>query len=202
MQPTVFIVNTGTANLASVRAAFRRLEHETRVVEDRDAIRDAELLVLPGVGSFESGMARLERMGISGDLRERVDAGRPLMAVCLGLQLLCSGSEESPGVSGLDIIDAEVARFRTAPIVPQLGWNRVEGEGCELVTNGYAYYANSFRLGDAPAGWRCAFTTHGERFVAALEKDGVLACQFHPELSGRWGHALMRRWLARGGASC
>lgn len=196
MDPIV-VIDTGTANLASIRAAMTRIGCETRIERDADVIGAAQRLVLPGVGSFESGMQRVGELGVADMLRERIAADRPTLAVCLGLQLLCQRSEESPGVEGLGIIEEDVARFREAPIVPQLGWNRVETTACELVQDGYAYYANSYRLESPPQGWRSAFTTHGERFVAAAERGRVLACQFHPELSGPWGHDLLRRWVER-----
>lgn len=198
----ITLIDTGIANIASLRAAFARIGRDTTVTDDPDAIRTAELLVLPGVGAFEAGMRRIADIDAVDVLRERIDADRPLLAVCLGLQLLCTRSEESPGVDGLGVVDVDVARFRTAEIVPQLGWNTVSPEGCELIERGYAYYANSFRIADAPDGWKCAFTTHGERFVAAIERGRVLGCQFHPELSGPWGHGLLRRWIDKGGASC
>ncbi len=201
MTSPVMVINTGTANLASIRAAFTRLGAESVITDDAEAIRDAERLVLPGVGAFASGMSRLCSIGVADALRQRVERGRPLLAVCLGLQLLCRSSEESPGVEGLGVIDAGVERFRDATVVPQLGWNGVEPVGCRLVLPGFAYYANSYRLAAAPAGWGAAFTEHGERFVAALERGPILACQFHPELSGAWGHALLRRWLEASAAT-
>ena len=193
----VVIVDTGTANLASIRAAMTRIGCESRIERDADAIDVAELLVLPGVGSFGSGVQRLDELGIADSLRSRIAADRPLLAVCLGLQLLCRTSEESPGVQGLGVLETDVARFREADIVPQLGWNNVDKGTCELLEDGYAYYANSYRVDAAPEGWGAAMTTHGERFVAAVERGRVLACQFHPELSGPWGHALLRRWIER-----
>jgi imidazoleglycerol phosphate synthase glutamine amidotransferase subunit HisH len=85
-----------------------------------------------------------------------------------------------------------------------MGWNRVEaGEGCRLIESGFAYFANSYRLVDPPDGFCAAFSDHGGRFVAALERGGLLACQFHPELSGGWGLLLLKRWLEQnGGGAC
>ena len=195
------VVRTGMANLASVLAGLGRLGVEATVSADAALITGAERVVLPGVGAFGAAM---ERLGPLADvLAERVRAGRPTLAVCLGLQLLCASSDESPGVRGLGVVDGHVARFSSVVKVPQLGWNRVEaGPGCRLLDDGYAYYANSFRLPAAPPGWAAATTDHGGPFVAALERGPVLACQFHPELSGPWGLALLRRWLQAGGASC
>jgi len=193
------VIDTGTANLASMLAALERVGLEPEAVTTPDDIADAPRVVLPGVGAFGAGVKRLQDMGLFGLVRDRIEAERPLLAVCLGLQLLCKASTESPGAHGLGVLPVEVGRFETADIVPQLGWNRVQAdEDCALLDDGYAYYANSYRLPKAPEGWSAAFTTHGERFVAAVERGPILATQFHPELSGAWGQALLERW----GKSC
>ncbi|MEM6787793.1 MAG: imidazole glycerol phosphate synthase subunit HisH [Myxococcota bacterium] len=191
------VIDTGTTNLASMMAALRRLDLEPEPVTQADGIADATRVVLPGVGAFGAGMRRLDERGFSDPLRARIAAGRPLLAVCLGLQLLCETSTESPGVTGLGVLPVPVERFATAAIVPQLGWNHVApSPECALLRDGYAYFANSYRLTRAPAGWHAAFTTHGERFVAAVERGPILATQFHPELSGAWGHDLLAAWGA------
>jgi imidazole glycerol-phosphate synthase subunit HisH len=196
----VTVLDTGTANLASMCAGLARAGAEPVVVREAAAAEEAACLVLPGVGAFGAGMARLTELGLVDALAARVRDERPLLAVCLGLQLLCRQSEESPGVAGVGALDARVERFRSAPSVPQLGWNEVTPVGCELLAPGYAYYANSYRVAEAPAGWAHASTVHGEPFVAALERGPMLLCQFHPELSGAWGKALLERWLTRSGA--
>jgi imidazole glycerol phosphate synthase glutamine amidotransferase subunit len=198
---SVVVVETGLANLASVLAGLRRAGADAVTSAAPDVISAAQRLVLPGVGAFGAGMARLREMDVVDAIAERVRSGRPTLAVCLGLQLLCRESEESPGVAGVGVVDAAVRRFREAPTVPQLGWNEVVPDaGGGLLERGYAYFANSYRVDEVPAGWRAATSEHGERFVAALERGPVLACQFHPELSGAFGLALVRRWL--GGGSC
>jgi imidazole glycerol-phosphate synthase subunit HisH len=201
----VVIVDTGSANLASVEAALRRAGVTARIAAGPDSIARARRVVLPGVGSFGSGMAGLESRGLVDVLRTRIAKREATLAVCLGMQLLCHSSEESPGVAGLGLLPGKVRRFRDAPSIPQLGWNRVvPDESNSMITAGYAYFANSYRLSDVPAGWTGATSEHGDEFVAAVECGPVLACQFHPELSGDWGHALITRWLAgvEGGASC
>lgn len=205
--PEVLVVRTGTANLASVCAGLRRAGAEPRLTESPADAAAAARLVLPGVGAFGPALARLRECGLVEVLAERIRAGRPTLAVCLGLQLLCEQSEESPGARGLGIVPGRVMRFPESVRVPQLGWNLVQAGGdCRLLTSGYAYFANSYRLPAAPDGWAAAEAEHGGRYVAGLERGAVLACQFHPELSGPWGLALLRRWLAAGeaagGASC
>lgn len=190
-------MRTGTANTASVVAALRRTGAQVTVTTEPSVLREAQRLVLPGVGSFGAAMGRLGELGPV--LAERVRAGRPTLAVCLGLQLLFEHSDESPGVPGLAVLEGGASRFEPPVRVPQLGWNWVEPDAqCRLLEPGYAYYANSYRVVQPPAGWGVATSQHGGTFVAALERGPVLACQFHPELSGAWGLALLRRWIQRG----
>jgi len=192
----VKVVRTGTANVASVLAALGRVGARAEVIEDGTEVERAALLVLPGVGTLDAAMKRLREHALVEPLKQRLAAGRPTLAICLGMQLLCRGSEENPGQPGLAVIDAEATRFPDTVRVPQLGWNRVDpGPGCRLLKPGYAYFANSFRLERVPEGWVGALAGYGGPFVAALEKQGVLACQFHPELSGSWGLGLIRQWL-------
>jgi imidazole glycerol phosphate synthase glutamine amidotransferase subunit len=199
---SVSIIRTGSANLASVMAAVRRLGYEPLLTNDPGRVDRDRLVVLPGVGAFGAAMDELRRRGLDDALRRRVESERPLLAICLGLQLLASASQESPGVAGLGIIDATVARFRSAPRVPQMGWNRIEPTpGARLLSADHVYFANSYRLADIPTGWQGAVSRYGETFVAALERGPLLACQFHPELSGDAGHRLVSRWLGAGDPS-
>jgi len=200
----VYVVRTGTANLASVLAALERVGAACALTDDPREVERADRVVLPGVGAFAAAMEALRATGLDHALRARIEAGRRTLGICLGLQLFFEGSEESPGVEGLGILPGTVRRFTSTTVrVPQLGWNAVEpGNGCALLTAGHAYFANSYRVDAVPAEWRAAYTEHGERFVSAFERGRVLACQFHPELSGAWGHALLRRWLEEGDCGC
>ncbi len=202
--PRVQVVATGTANMASVLAGLERAGASAGLTADPQEILRADHLVLPGVGSLGAAMSRLSSDGLVESLSARLRQGRPTLAICLGLQILCESSAESPGVRGLGVLKARAVRFPESVRVPQIGWNRVEAEnGCRLVRDGYAYFANSYRLQDPPGGWSAAFSDHGGRFIAGLERGGVLACQFHPELSGQWGLALISRWLEQtGGGPC
>jgi imidazole glycerol-phosphate synthase subunit HisH len=197
--PHVFVVHTGIANTASILAGLRRAGAEAELTEDKSKVAAAQMLVLPGVGAFGAGMKQLHNCGLVGILRKRLTELRPTLCVCLGLQLLFTTSEEDPGVAGLGVFEAQVQRFPGTVRVPQLGWNKVAPEtGAQLVEPGYAYFANSYRVQQAPLGWIAAYADHGGPFVAALEKESVLCCQFHPELSGRWGSSLLHRWLDSG----
>ncbi len=197
------MVRTGLANRASVRAALRRAGCEVQESDDPQVVSSASRVVLPGVGAFGPAMERL-RGPLAQALRAHIDAERPLLAVCLGLQLLCEGSEESPGVQGLGVLPGSVRRFDSALITPQMGWNRVQAQPeCALLQSGHAYFANTYHLPDTdpqaslPEGFSVARCDYGGAFIAALERGSLLACQFHPELSGAWGAQLIERWLQR-----
>lgn len=192
----VVIVDSGVANLTSIASAFGRLGAAVAVTPDPDAVRSAPRVVLPGVGAFGAGLATLRARGLTTAIADVAARGTPLLGVCLGMQMLCERSDEAPGVPGLGVIPGGCLRLPDSVRVPQLGWNHVAAEpGARLLASGVAAFANSYALRDAPAGWTPAWSTHGAPFVAALERNAILACQFHPELSGAWGAALLGRWL-------
>ena len=199
--PVVTVVVTGVANTASVLAAWRRVGACPVVTEDPEVVLGADRVELPGVGAFGAAMERLGATGLGDAVRQRIAAGRPTLAICVGLQVLCDASEESPGVAGLVLVPGTVRRFPETVRVPQFGWNRVVAPASGPLRDGFAYYANSYRLPDPPAGWHCATSDHGGAFVAALSRGDVLACQFHPELSGAWGLSLLARWAGLPGAA-
>ena len=191
----VAVVDSGVANLASVRAAFSRLGVESEVASDAATLRRASRIVLPGVGAFGAGMATLRERGLDTAVREAVLEGKTLLAICLGMQLLCEASEESPGIPGLGILAGVCRRLPDESTVPHLGWNVVSPDATCRVPWMEAAFANSYALRTAPSGWSSAWTIHGGPFVAAVERDQTLACQFHPELSGVVGVRLLERWL-------
>ena len=200
MSVDLTILNTGAANLASVVAAFDRLGLEVVITDKAMAIRHAGRVVLPGVGAFAPVAAQIAGSGLADAIRSRIENDRPTLAICLGLQLLADGSEEGDGVEGLGVLPIRASRFPDTVVVPQLGWNTVEAApGAQLLTDGAAYFANSYRLTEPAPGWTTAWSDHGGPFVAAVERGSVLACQFHPELSGAWGQDLLKRWLVSGG---
>lgn len=202
---TVVIVPTGAANLASVVAALDRLGLSHRMAAGSEDVRDATAVILPGVGSFGHAMGAIEEAGWASALRERIGAGRATMGICLGMQVLATGSEESPGVAGLGVIDAPVRRLSGGPglRVPQMGWNRVTPWGAGLVEAGFGYYANSYGFTEperlAAQGWSVSVTTHGGTLAGAIQRGNLLFTQFHPELSGAWGRGLIGAWAVAAG---
>jgi glutamine amidotransferase len=199
MNPVIGVIPTGAANTASMLVALRRVGATPSMIEHPDRVRQDELVVLPGVGSFGAAIRSLREQGFDDAIRDRIRADRPTLCVCVGLQVLCRRSEESPGEEGLAVLDADVTRFDRMVRVPQMGWNRVTPDrACHLLVEGDAYFANSFRVQNVDIdGAGCAWSDHGGRFLAALERSALLACQFHPELSGRYGLDLLTRWTRR-----
>ena len=160
MSAHTLVIGTGTANTASVLAGLRRVGADPELTQDPRAVQQAERVVLPGVGTFAAARAQLDQQAtgqtssLAQVVQERVRAGRPTLAICLGMQLLFDGSEENPEVPGLGLIPGRATRFSETVRVPQLGWNAVEAaRGCEILQSGYAYYANSYRLVPAAPGW-------------------------------------------------
>lgn len=195
--PEVVIIRTGSANLASVSAAFVRLGAVPRITEDALFIASAPLVVLPGVGAFGAAMDHLRTHGLDAALRHRIANHRPLLAICLGMQVLCEASDESPGTEGLGIVPGRITRFDSSVRVPQMGWNSISPTpGASLLRSDWVYFANSYRLARVPDDWEGARTDHGGNFASALERGSLLACQFHPELSGAAGLTLIERWLS------
>lgn len=201
----VAIVSTGVANVASVQAAFDRCGAESFLTHRAEEVESASHVMLPGVGAFGAGMKALRDHQLVDAITARITAHRPTMSICLGLQLLGQTSEETPGVAGLGVFEAHAYRFPESVRVPHFGWNEVVApEGARFLETGFAYFANSYRWTEIPMRTDgkpslVASTTYDSTFYSAVESGNLLACQFHPELSGPWGLALIRRWLE---ASC
>lgn len=192
------IINTGVANIRSLQAAFDRIGQPWNLTEDPALIRDATHVVLPGVGAYAAAATAIDALDLRATIVDRLnDPDKSTLCICLGMQLLGSSSEESPGVEGLGIIEEPITRFSDGVQVPQLGWNNVVPDpSCTqtVYPAGEAYFANSFRLLDPPEGWNFATTDYDGQFVSSIWRGKTLACQFHPELSGEWGQQLLENW--------
>ena len=191
----VAIIDSGVANLAAVESALTALGVAYTITGDPNVVCKATHAVLPGVGRFSAGLETLRRHGLDEAVREAHERGTPLLAVCLGMQMLGDGSDESPDTPGLGIVSGRFQRLPDSVRVPHLGWNQVSADENSGLPSGTAAFANSFYLPRPPSGWHAAWTTHGATFVSMLARGRTLACQFHPELSGPFGMGLIRDWL-------
>ena len=195
------IINTGVANIRSLQAAFDRLGCQWNLTENANEIEDASHVVLPGVGAFAAAAQSLDRLNLRESITRRINQpDSPTLCICLGMQLLCESSEEAESVRGLGILPHSIKRFCNEVKVPQLGWNEVRPTVSGPYETGEAYFANSFRLEDAPDNWGTAETEYGGKFISSVWRGRTLACQFHPELSGRWGQQVLTNWIE--GTTC
>jgi imidazole glycerol-phosphate synthase subunit HisH len=180
----VVVVDYGAGNTRSVRAALAKVGRASVVTNDPAAVRGADFVVLPGVGSARSAMAELERSGAAAALRDRFADGAATLGICLGMQLALEHSEEDGGVEGLGILAGRVVRLASER-VPRLGWAMVEPWG-------EAYYFAHSYAPEAPDE-----VAASEGITVAVERGSFLGVQFHPEKSGEAGLNFLERCLSR-----
>ncbi|HEV3403374.1 MAG TPA: imidazole glycerol phosphate synthase subunit HisH [Gaiellaceae bacterium] len=186
----IAVADYGAGNLRSVCSAFARGGADPVVTND---LRDAPLAVVAGVGNAASAAVELERRGISEQLRERVAGDRPVLGICLGMQLLFGASEE--GGSGLSLLGGEVVRLR-ARQVPHMGWNTLAVTGSQVLAGldgADVYFAHSYTAAHAEA--VVAVVEHDGPVVAAVERGALAGVQFHPERSGAAGARILANVL-------
>ncbi|MBR3367147.1 MAG: imidazole glycerol phosphate synthase subunit HisH [Lachnospiraceae bacterium] len=200
----VTIIDYDAGNIMSVANAVRYLGEEVRLSKDPAEILSAERLILPGVGAFGDAMGRLQAFGLDQTIREAVGRGIPLLGICLGMQLLFDESEESPGVQGLGLLRGKILRIPDGDgrKVPQIGWNDLtwNANGGGRLMQGvpehsYVYFVHSYYLQAEDPSIVTATTDYGVQIHAAVEKEQLCACQFHPEKSAETGLAMLRNFL-------
>ena len=202
MSARVAIVDYQMGNICSVTKALEQVGAEYVLTSDIQEIEAATHLILPGVGHFEKGMAELRQRNLVDPLRKLAER-KPLLGICLGMQLLFLRSEEAPGVDGLGIIDGELERFRIELAVPHVGWNEAYGdvppkifEGIESHSNFYFVHSYFVKLREDIPHMK---TDYEIEFVSAVEKGSVWGVQFHPEKSQKKGLALLKNFLKQEG---
>lgn len=193
----ITVVDYGMGNLRNVQRALEHLGSEVLVTSDPEAVRRATTLILPGVGAFGEAVSRIDGLGLRAPILEHARSGRPMLGICLGMQLLFEESEESPGAAGLALIPGSVVRFRTDLVVPHIGWNDVLPVGPSTLLapeGGCFYFVHSFHAGATPAA--AGTTVYGVMFTSVVEQKNVFGVQFHPEKSQTAGLALLQRFTA------
>lgn len=203
----IAIIDYQVVNLRSIQKAFEQLGARVEVTSDPARIRQADRVVLPGVGAFQAGMKQLDRLGLEPVIREVIEAGTPFLGICLGMQLLMTESEEFGRHRGLNVIPGRVVRFPShAPAmgglkVPHMGWNTVSIRRptdalAGIPDQGYFYFVHSYYVAPDDPQIVAAETAYGVRFASVLAWRNVVACQFHPEKSQALGLSLLRTFSA------
>jgi glutamine amidotransferase/cyclase len=202
----ITLLDYGAGNVRSVRNAIRKLGFQVRDVASPDDILKAEKLIFPGVGSFGSAMQKLRQEGYVEPLLKYLYDDRPFLGICLGLQTLFEGSEESIGVAGLGIIKGIVKRFTDPSLsVPQIGWNGIIIRKPSPLFSGYnqekLYFVHSYRAVPNIENneWILTTTNYGDEFISGVQKGRVSAFQFHPEKSGEAGLNILKNFLSETG---
>ena len=203
----IAILDYGLGNLRSVEQAFKHLGADVQLCEAPAQLAGAEAYVIPGVGGFGDGMKGLESRGLAGPAKDWARAGKPLLGICLGLQLLFESSEESPGVAGLGLLKGQVKLFKGTGFgpgglkVPQMGWNSIQVRNAHpvfegLPTGAHTYFVHSFYCAASNSSDTLLESEYGVKFCAAAGTGRVVGCQFHPEKSQETGLKILRNFLA------
>ncbi len=197
----ITVIDLGISNITSVRRALQRLGIENIVTDCPDEIGKADKLILPGVGTFSEGMKKLRSLDLENILREMVVyKKRPILGICLGMQLFATFGEEGGGTDGLNFISGKVCLHRASKLnlrLPHIGWNDVQANGLKIFdsisNNTSFYFVHSYEVISAEP-VKIAYSNYGVDFAAAIQKDNVIGVQFHPEKSQEAGLKLLRNF--------
>ena len=196
----IAIIDYDAGNVKSVEKALQALNQEVIITNDKKILLEADKVILPGVGAFGDAMEKLQSYGLVEVIHELVEMKKPFLGICLGLQLMFDESEESPGVKGLGLLKGKIVRFPQSELkVPQIGWNSLEFPKDSVLFKGintgeYVYFVHSYYL-KAEEDIVAATTEYGVTVHAAVEKDNIFACQFHPEKSSVVGLNILKNFV-------
>ena len=197
----IAIIDYDAGNIKSVEKAFQRLGQEVCVTRDAKMLLAADKVVLPGVGAFGDAMEHLQKYGLVELIYQIIEKKTPFLGICMGLQLLFERSDEAPGVKGLGILEGEILRIpdKEGLRIPHMGWNALTLSGDGKLFQGldkepYVYFVHSYYLKAKDASIVKATTEYGVKIHAAVEKDNLFACQFHPEKSSDTGLWMLKNF--------
>ena len=196
----IAIIDYDAGDVKSVEKALQALNQEVIITNDKKILLEADKVILPGVGAFGDAMEKLQSYGLVEVIHELVEMKKPFLGICLGLQLMFDESEESPGVKGLGLLKGKIVRFPQSELkVPQIGWNSLEFPKESVLFKGintgeYVYFVHSYYL-KAEEDIVAATTEYGVTVHAAVEKDNIFACQFHPEKSSVVGLNILKNFV-------
>lgn len=197
----ITVIDYDAGNLKSVEKAFEHLGQEIIISRNPAEILEADKVVLPGVGSFGAAMNNLEHYDLIDTIKKVADSGKPLLGVCLGLQLLFESSDETPGAEGLGILKGSILRIppKEGLKIPHMGWNSLDINPKSKLFAGipdksYVYFVHSYYLKAEEEAIVAASTEYSTHIHAAVEKDNIFACQFHPEKSSDIGLKILNNF--------
>jgi len=194
----IAVIDYGMGNLRSVQKAFEFLGYEAKVTSDKNDIRDASHVVLPGVGAFKDALANLNRYVLTEEIYATARSGKPFLGICLGMQLLFEKDYEFGEHAGLGIIPGEVTAFDVGDLkVPHMGWNTVASRPNPLIASEgerYVYFVHTYHAAGVPEENILAVTEYGYPFVSAVMKENIFGLQFHPEKSGDTGLKILKNF--------
>jgi glutamine amidotransferase len=198
--PRIAVVDYGIGNLRSAEKALQHLGAAAALTSAPADIEQADAVVLPGVGAFGACMRALRRAGLEAVTRSAATDGRPFLGICIGMQMLFDGSDESPDVDGLGIVAGRITRLPETARLPQIGWNTLDVTAgsrlcAQLGEPAWLYFVHSYAPEPEDDGVVAAWTDYGRRFAAAIEHGRLWATQFHPEKSGDTGLQLLRNFV-------
>ncbi len=193
----ITVIDYGLGNLASVANALKKLEIPYQISGDLEVLKNSKVLILPGVGAADQGMQNLKKRGIDRVIIEQVKTGKPILGICLGMQLLFTLSEEG-NVDCLGLVNGFVKKFNTSLKVPQIGWNQVESKNNSIllkgINNSYFYFVNSYYCKPEDESSIKGVTDYEVQFCSVIEKNNLYGVQFHPEKSGDVGLQLLNNF--------
>ncbi len=191
----IAIIDYGAGNLRSIRRALETNGAETVITSDADVIRNADAVVLPGVGHAGHAIGEIDRRGLSLAIRETVDAGKPFLGICVGMQVLFEHQEEGDA-QGFGILKGNVREIKGATKLPHIGWNKVSsGHADDGLDQGYYYFVHSFIADPINPDDIAATSRYGEDFAVVVKSGNVWGTQFHPEKSGPAGIEFLASWI-------
>ncbi|MCD8390440.1 MAG: imidazole glycerol phosphate synthase subunit HisH [Firmicutes bacterium] len=194
----ISIIDYGAGNLKSVKNALDYLGADSVITGDANMILAADKVILPGVGAFGAAMDALRSSGLDRVIRETADSGKPLLGICLGLQLMFEESEESPGAEGLGIFKGKIVKIPDTGLkIPHIGWNSITLKKESKILkkeNAFVYFVHSYYLKTDDTDIVSASTEYGAELDIAVERGNIFATQFHPEKSGGAGIQILKNF--------
>ena len=195
----IAIIDYGAGNIKSLQFALAKLNKESVLTTDPQVIRNASSIILPGVGAFKDAMDAIKKIGLSDVIKQEVQAGKPILGICLGMQLFYDKSYEDGDWDGLGLLKGNVSRIKETVKVPHMGWNTITKHNKSLLTlhlpdDFYVYFVHSYAVEELEEATLVGSTEYGDRIPAIVQQGNITGMQFHPEKSGDIGIQLLANY--------